>query len=401
MGFGISADECQSGEYFRHPKAVSTLLAELREGFAPSSTQGKWARIMEVCGGQTRTILKYGLEDQLIDRLQFLHGPGCPVCVTDAAKVDDAITLSLEPGVAVFTYGDMMRVPGSQLGKGPVSLGEAKALGASVYSVSSSLEVLQFASEHPDLLAVFFAVGFETTAPSHALLVQHARKQGLKNLRLLVSHVRVPPVLRFLLEAPDHGIDGLLAPGHVCAIMGTEEYVEVAQEFQIPIVITGFEPVDLLLGVREVLQMIGAQAAGVRNAYGRVVRPNGNPAARELMETVFAPCLANWRGLGSIPGSGLALRREYADFSIENDFSELCRSSSALSRSAPVVGGLHQEEETSCQAGKVLLGRLSPVDCPMFGKECLPESPRGAPMVSSEGACAAYYILNPGGINGH
>lgn len=327
--------------------------------------------IMEVCGGQTHTIARFGLMELLPSRVTLLHGPGCPVCVTPLELIDSAIALVARQDVILCSFGDMLRVPGSDK-----DLLTAKAEGGDVRVVYSPLDALQLARRQPHKEVVFFAVGFETTAPTTAMAVWQAKQQNLHNFSLLVAHVRVPPALEAILSSPENRVQGLLAAGHVCTIMGTEEYEPLARRYQVPIVVTGFEPLDLLQGILLCLTQLEAGRAVVENQYTRSVRSEGNLSARTLLAEVFTPVDRRWRGLMLMPDSGLALRDAYAGFDAERKF--------AL-RLTPC------EPASSCQAGRVLQGRIKPTDCPAFGTQCSPEHPLGAPMVSSEGACAAYY----------
>ena len=327
--------------------------------------------VMEICGGQTHAIVKFGLDEMLPPGVTLVHGPGCPVCVTPAEMIDQAIELSMRPGVTLCSFGDMLRVPGSG-----VDLLTARARGGSVHMVYSPLDAVRFAQEHPDREVVFFAVGFETTAPANAMAVLRARREGLSNFSMVVSHVLVPPAMRAILGAPDNLVQGFLAAGHVCAIMGTAEYGPIARQFRTPIVVTGFEPVDILEGLLRCIRQLEAGRADVENAYSRVVRPGGNPAALAIVDEVFGVVDRNWRGLGSIPASGWGLREEFSAFD------------------APTKFGLRPQEAAppgECISGQILRGLKKPFQCPAFGTRCTPEHPVGAPMVSSEGACAAYY----------
>lgn len=331
--------------------------------------------IMEVCGGQTHSILRYGIDRMLPDGIELLHGPGCPVCVTPQNAIDRAIAIAQLPGTILCSFGDMLRVPGSH-----GDLLSARAGGAGVRALYSPLEALQIARENPQHQVVFFAVGFETTAPATAMTVSEARRQGLENFSVLVSHVRVPPALNALMATPDCRIQAFLAPGHVCTVMGLGEYDTIARSHQIPIAVTGFEPVDVLAGIHRCLEMLEKGAPVVTNAYRRMVRPDGNPAAQRLMHEVFDVVDRQWRGLGLIPDSGLALNGTYANFDAERRF--------------PVHLGM-KIESTECLSGLVLQGNIKPDQCPAFASRCTPEHPLGVTMVSSEGACAAYYLYRP------
>ena len=328
--------------------------------------------IMEVCGGQTHAIVRFGLDALLPDSVSLVHGPGCPVCVTPLERIDQALALARRPEVILCSYGDMLRVPGS----GGVDLRQVKAEGGDVRVLYSPLDALALAAAHPEREVVFFAVGFETTAPAHALLVEQARARGLTNVSLLVSHVLVPPAIEAILTAPANRVQGFLAAGHVCTIMGVDEYRPLAARYRVPIVVTGFEPLDILQGVLLCVRQLEEGRAEVETQYSRAVRDGGNQHARDLLTRVFETGPRSWRGLGPIPESGLRLRPERAEFDAERRF-----------QLAP--GGA--EEPSECRAGDVLTGVLRPTECPAFGARCTPETPLGAPMVSTEGACAAYY----------
>ncbi|HSK04992.1 MAG TPA: hydrogenase formation protein HypD [Kofleriaceae bacterium] len=340
-------------------------------------------RIMEVCGGQTHAIARFGLEELLPPGptgIELLHGPGCPVCVTPAEVLDRAIALARRPEVVLCSYGDMLRVPGSA-----TDLRTAKAEGADVRVVYSALDALALARALPDREVVFLAIGFETTAPGHALAAHQARREGVRNFSLLVSHVLVPPALEAILGDPDHRVDGFLAAGHVCTIMGAAEYEPVADRHRVPIVITGFEPVDILHGLLLCVRQLEAGRAEVENAYARAVRPGGNPGAQAMIREVFARRDQRWRGIGEIPASGLALAPAYADLDADRRFAP------APGERPPGEAAPAAEPDRGCRSGLVLVGKLKPPQCPAFGTRCTPERPLGATMVSSEGACAAYY----------
>jgi hydrogenase expression/formation protein HypD len=339
--------------------------------------------IMEICGGQTHGIVKYGLDQALEGVLHLIHGPGCPVCVTPEHKIDAACAMALQHEVILCSYGDMLRVPGSR-----GDLLQAKAQGADVRLVREPKEALSLAQTHPDREVVFLAVGFETTAPIHAMLVHAAHTMQVKNFSLLLSHVLVPPALRFILEEQDCAVEGVLAAGHVCSVMGYEEYQALACEFKRPIVVTGFEALDILEGLLRCVERLEEGAFPVENQYQRVVTERGNHAAQAMVAEIFAVTDVTWRGLGVLPRSGLTLQPPYASFDAERRF--------------PV-----QRMETlpsRCPAHEVLKGRLHPLQCPYFGKPCCPERPLGAPMVSAEGACMAYFQARethePGGCHG-
>jgi hydrogenase expression/formation protein HypD len=326
---------------------------------------------MEICGGQTHTLVGQGIDELLEGAVELIHGPGCPVCVTPLEEIDRALALTADPRVILASFGDMLRVPGSRS-----DLLQARARGGDVRVVYSPLDALELARRNPGREVVFFAVGFETTAPANAMAVWRARELGVENFSVLVSQVTVPPALRSILGAPGNRVEGLLAAGHVCTVMGWEEYDSLAGEFRVPVVITGFEPVDLLEGVLMAVEALEEGRWGVENQYVRSVRREGNPTARELMERVFTRVDRAWRGVGVLPSSGLGLRPELATFDAVARFG---------------LEAIRAEESRECRAGEVLTGRLKPPDCPAFGLRCTPEAPLGAPMVSTEGACAAYY----------
>ncbi|HWA82154.1 MAG TPA: hydrogenase formation protein HypD, partial [Fimbriimonadaceae bacterium] len=323
-----------------------------------------------VCGGHTHSIFRFGLEGLLPPGIELVHGPGCPVCVTSIGLIDQAIAISRTPGCVLCSFGDMLRVPGSAS-----DLLHARAEGADVRAVYSPLDAVRIAEAEPERQVVFFAVGFETTAPANALAVRTAAAKGLRNFSALVAHVRVPPAIEAILSAPGNRVQGFLAAGHVCAVMGTSEYGPLASRFKAPMIVTGFEPADILQGVLMCVRQLEEGRYEVENPYARAVRSEGNAPALELMNEVFEVTDREWRGLGAIPQSGLSLREAYAGYDASKRF--------GLPPAA--------KENAECRAGEVLQGRLEPCDCPAFGTRCTPESPLGAPMVSSEGACAAYY----------
>ena len=339
------------------------------EAIARTVTQ-PWT-IMEVCGGQTHAIVRFGLDQMLPPGLSLLHGPGCPVCVTPAMAIDQAIAIATTPGAILCSFGDMVRVPGTA-----GSLLDARARGGDVRVVYSPLDALAVARAAPGREVVFFAVGFETTAPATAMLVLQAAREGLRNLSLLVSHVLVPPALEAILSAPDNRVQGFLAAGHVCTVMGIEAYRPIARMRRVPIVVTGFEPLDLLQGIHLCVRQLEAGRFEVENQYSRTVRTEGNPAARRAVETVFEVVSVAWRGSGVNADSGLVIGRDYAEFDAHARF--------VLPETAPA-------EDPACIAGDVLRGRRLPHQCPAYGVRCTPDHPLGAPMVSSEGACAAYF----------
>jgi hydrogenase expression/formation protein HypD len=350
---------------YRDPVAAQ----KLRQAIAGITTQ-PWT-IMEVCGGQTHSIVKYGIDELLPPKVELVHGPGCPVCVTPLELIDRAIAIAARPEVIFCSFGDMLRVPGSRR-----DLFDVKAAGGDVRIVYSPLDCLKIAEQNPDRTVVFFAVGFETTSPPNAMAVMQAKRRGIKNFAVLVSHVLVPPAMRAILSSPTNRVQGFLGAGHVCAVMGYEEYEPLAQEFQIPIVVTGFEPLDLLEGIYRCVSMLEAGKVGVDNQYARAVRREGNAPARALVDEVFDVGDRKWRGIGNIPQSGLRLRPDYAEYDAETRFA---------------VSQLEVLESDVCISGLILQGIRKPHECPAFGKTCTPERPLGATMVSSEGACAAYY----------
>ncbi len=327
--------------------------------------------IMEVCGGQTHSLVKNGLLQLLPDTVRMVHGPGCPVCVTPLYQIDKAVHLAEEKGVILCSYGDMLRVPGSKR-----SLLEAKAAGADVRILYSPLEAVKIAQENPGKEVVFFAVGFETTAPANALSVIHAVRAGVNNYSILTSHVLVPPAMEAVMDDEESSIDGFLAAGHVCTIMGIGEYYPLAERYRIPLVVTGFEPVDLVQGILMVVRQLENGTHQLENQYSRVVRPEGNPEARKMIGQVFEIADREWRGIGNIPMSGYELRPEFSAYDANKKFA---------------VNIEKVPESAECIAGLVLKCIKKPHECPQFGKKCKPQSPLGAPMVSSEGACAAYY----------
>jgi hydrogenase expression/formation protein HypD len=339
------------------------------EAIARATTR-PWT-IMEVCGGQTHAIIKFGVDDLLPPALTLVHGPGCPVCVTSVEMLDKAIEIASRPEVIFCSFGDMLRVPGSSR-----DLLAVKATGGDVRIVYSPLDAVKIARAHPDRQVVFFAVGFETTAPANALAVVQAGRQGLANFSVLVSHVLVPPAMQAILASPGNRVQGFLAAGHVCTVMGTAEYEPIAKRYRVPIVVTGFEPVDILQGLYLCVRQLEEGRAEVENQYARSVRREGNPAALQLIRRVFRVCPRKWRGIGEIPQSGLTLAEEYAAFDAEHRFGVADRTT---------------EESPDCRSGLVLQGVMKPPECPAFGTRCTPEHPLGATMVSSEGACAAYY----------
>jgi hydrogenase expression/formation protein HypD len=350
---------------YRDPVKVKALLDEI----AVTITR-PWV-LMEICGGQTHAFLHHGLDDMLPKELELVHGPGCPVCVTPLEQIDRAIAIASRPDVIFTSYGDMLRVPGSS-----VNLFTVRAKGGDVRVVYSPLEAVELAAKNPDKQVVFFAIGFETTAPPNAMAVLQASQRGLKNFSVLVSHVRVPPAMEALLASKTNRVQAFLAAGHVCAVMGYHEYPAITEKYNIPIVVTGFEPVDLLRGILAAVRQLEAGKVEVENAYERAVTFNGNQPAQQTIQTVFMPVDRKWRGIGVIPMSGWGLRPEFAELDAETRFA---------------VGEIITQESPLCIAGEILQGLKKPPHCSAYGKQCTPQSPLGAPMVSAEGACAAYY----------
>lgn len=350
---------------FRDQELVEQYLAQIKK-----ITTQPWT-IMEVCGGQTHSLVKNGILNLLPDNVQMIHGPGCPVCVTPLNLIDKAIYLAMEKKVILCSFGDMLRVPGSKK-----SLLDAKAEGGDIRILYSPLEAVILAKENPDREVVFFAVGFETTAPANALSVVHAHKMGVTNYSILASHVLVPPAIEAVMNDEESKIQAFLAAGHVCTIMGIDEYYPLVEKYNIPMVVTGFEPVDLLQGILMAVQQLEKGEAKLENQYSRVVRAEGNPQAQEVIHQVFQINDREWRGIGSIPMSGYELKPAFASYDANLKFDVTIE---------------EVEENKECIAGLVLKGIKKPQECPAFGKKCKPEFPLGAPMVSSEGACAAYY----------
>jgi hydrogenase expression/formation protein HypD len=333
-------------------------------------TTRPWA-IMEVCGGQTHSILRNGIDQLLPSGIELIHGPGCPVCVTPLAMIDQALAIAARPEVIFTSFGDMLRVPGSER-----DLFRVKSAGGDVRVVYSPLDAVQLARANPDREVVFFGIGFETTAPANAMAVHLARKEGLRNFSMLVSHVLVPPAIDAIMRAPGHRVQAFLAAGHVCSVMGFWQYPPLADTHHVPIVITGFEPLDVLEGIRRTVLQLERGEARVENAYERVVTEQGNRAAQAMLEDVFEVTDRAWRGIGTIPRSGWRLSERYRAFDAEERFD---------------VGRIRTVESALCRAGEVLQGAIKPNQCAAFGKECTPRTPLGATMVSSEGACAAYH----------
>ncbi len=350
---------------FGDPELARSLLDDIAR-----RVTRPWA-IMEVCGGQTHTIIRNGIDQLLPPEVTLIHGPGCPVCVTPLATIDRALEIASRPDVIFCSFGDMLRVPGST-----TDLMSARAAGGDVRIVYSPADAVALAAKNPEREVVFFAVGFETTAPANASAVEMARLRGIRNFSVLVSHVLVPPAIRAIMSSPNSAVHGFLAAGHVCTVTGYVEYEEIAKTYGVPIVVTGFEPVDILRGLLMCVEQLEQGRCDVLNAYARSVRREGNPQAMAVVERVFEMVDRKWRGIGLIPQSGLGLRPEYAEFDAERRFD---------------VGAIEVHESSSCISGLVLQGVRRPPECPAFGTDCTPEHPLGATMVSSEGACAAYY----------
>ncbi|HQV68800.1 MAG TPA: hydrogenase formation protein HypD [Thermoflexales bacterium] len=350
---------------FRDGEIAQKLAAEIK-----SITTRRWA-IMEVCGGQTHSIIRNGIDQLLPPEIELIHGPGCPVCVTPLEVIDRALDIAARPDVIFCSFGDMLRVPGSEK-----DLFRVKSEGGDVRIVYSPLDAVNIARENPSKQIVFFAIGFETTAPPNAMAANVAKKQGLKNFSMLVSHVLVPPAIEAIMTSPTNRVQAFLAAGHVCSVMGFWQYPPLAERFHAPIVVTGFEPLDVLDGIRRTVRQLENGEAKVENAYARAVTEQGNIPAQKLLADVFEPCDRSWRGIGVIPQSGWRLREAFREFDAEQRFD---------------VSGIKTLESPLCHAGEVLQGMIKPNQCPAFGKECTPRTPLGATMVSSEGACAAYF----------
>jgi len=350
---------------YRDPELAKQYLEEIK-----NTVTQPWS-IMEVCGGQTHSLVKNGIIEMLPKEVTMIHGPGCPVCVTPLRLIDKAVHLALQENVILCSFGDMLRVPGSKK-----SLLEAKAEGGDVRILYSPLEAVKIAEDNPDKEVVFFAVGFETTAPANALSVVHAHRKNLKNYSILASHVLVPPAMKAVINDEESKIDGFLAAGHVCTIMGNAEYHPLSEEFKVPIVVTGFEPLDVLQGILMVIRQLEQHKAQVENQYSRIVKEEGNPNAQHMIYEVFEIQNQTWRGIGEIPESGYGIKEKYAQFDaikkFEIDIEEV-------------------PENPECISGQIMKGIKKPFECAQFGKKCKPTNPLGAPMVSSEGACAAYY----------
>ncbi|MFN8471179.1 MAG: hydrogenase formation protein HypD [Anaerolineae bacterium] len=350
---------------FRDPELAERLFQEIR-----AITTRPWA-IMEVCGGQTHSIIRNGIDQLLPPDIELIHGPGCPVCVTPLEIIDKALAIAAQPGVVFCSFGDMLRVPGS--GK---DLFRIKGEGGDVRIVYSPLDAVKLAQANPDRQVVFFGIGFETTAPANAMAVYQASRLGLRNFSMLVSHVLVPPAISALMESPTNRVQAFLAAGHVCSVMGYWEYEPLVDRYRVPIVVTGFEPLDVLDGVRRAVIQLESGRAELENAYPRAVRREGNIPAQKMLADVFEVTDRAWRGIGVIPQSGWRLSERYRAYDAETRFN---------------VGDIRTQESPLCHSGEVLQGLLKPTQCPAFGKECTPRTPLGATMVSSEGACAAYY----------
>ncbi|MBM4168781.1 MAG: hydrogenase formation protein HypD [Ignavibacteria bacterium] len=351
---------------FRDEAAARALSQEIR-----NVTTRAWI-LMEICGGQTHTIVKSGIDELLPSSITLVHGPGCPVCVTPLEKIDRAIALASRPDVILTSFGDMLRVPGSS-----TDLLSVKAGGGDVRMVYSPLDAVKIARNNPSRQVVFFGVGFETTAPANAMAIWQAHQLKLDNFSLLCSHVLVPPAIDALLASRTNRVQGFLAAGHVCTVMGYEEYIPLAAKYRVPIVVTGFEPVDILQGILMTVKQLETGRFEVENQYSRSVRREGNIHARNLIDRIFEPGDQKWRGIGLIPKSGYAIRSEFSTFNAEKRFP---------------IDVAEVQESPLCIAGEVLQGLKKPHECSAFGTQCTPESPIGAPMVSSEGACAAYFL---------
>lgn len=350
---------------FRDPELAKKLFNEIA-----AITTRNWA-IMEVCGGQTHSIIRNGIDQLLPEKIELIHGPGCPVCVTPLELIDKALAIAAKPNVIFCSFGDMLRVPGSEK-----DLFRIKSEGGDIRTVYSPLDAVKLAIENPVKEVVFFGVGFETTAPANAMAVFQAKQLQLQNFSMLVSHVLVPPAIAAIMESPTNRVQGFLAAGHVCSVMGFSEYPPLAEKYKVPLVVTGFEPLDVLEGIRRVVVQLEKGTHEVENAYQRIVTFEGNKAAQAMLADVFETTDRAWRGIGVIPKSGWSLSEKYRDYDAEYKFQ---------------VTDIKTVESPLCKSGEVLQGNLKPHQCPAFGKECTPRKPLGATMVSSEGACAAYY----------
>ena len=353
---------------FRDSDLVKGVLSKIRR-----TVTRPWV-LMEICGGQTHSIMRYGLDQLLPSEIELVHGPGCPVCVTPLEQIDRALAIASQPDVIFTSFGDMLRVPGT--GQDLFSI---RARGGQVRVVYAPLDAVRIAQENPDKQVVFFAIGFETTAPANAVAILQAKALGLKNFSVLVSQVRVPPAMHAILGSPQNRVQGFLAAGHVCAIMGYWEYEPIAAQYHTPIVVTGFEPLDLVHGIQMTVEQLENGTLAVQNAYPRVVTREGNTTAQKMIESVFQPVDRAWRGIGTIPQSGWGLNNHFAEFDAERRFN---------------VAHIQTRESDICIAGQILQGLKKPPQCPAFGSLCTPENPLGAPMVSSEGACSAFYRYN-------
>jgi hydrogenase expression/formation protein HypD len=351
---------------FSDPDLAGKLIEQIK-----AVTTRRWS-IMEVCGGQTHSIIRHGIDQLLPDEIEMIHGPGCPVCVTPLEIIDKAMEIASRPDVIFCSFGDMLRVPGSDK-----DLFRIKSEGGDIRVVYSPLDALTIARDNPDRQVVFFGIGFETTAPANAMTVFQAKRLGIENFSLLVSHVLVPPAIAAIMESPECRVQAFLAAGHVCAVMGTDEYPELCEKYSIPIVVTGFEPLDILEGIRRTVLQLESGSHVLENAYPRAVRTEGNSPAKAMLADVFEVTDRAWRGIGVIPGSGWRLSPAYRDYDAEHRFA---------------VTDIHTAESTVCRSGEVLQGLIKPHECAAFGTICTPRNPLGATMVSSEGACAAYYL---------
>jgi len=350
---------------YRNPEIAKKLLQEIR-----NTVTKPWV-IMEICGGQTHSIIKNGIDQLLPKEIELVHGPGCPVCVTPLEMIDQAIAIARQPDVIFTSFGDMPRVPGTDM-----DLFQVKSEGGDVRMVYSPLEALKIARDNPHKQVVFFAVGFETTAPGNAMALFQAAKEGLNNFSEIVSHVLVPPAMEALLSSPGNRVQAYLAAGHVCTVMGYNEYIPIAEKFKVPITPTGFEPIDILQGILSVVKQLEKGEYKIDNQYARAVKPEGNIPAQKIISEVYQICDRKWRGIGVIPQSGMCIKEKYAAFDAARKFD---------------VGHINTEEPPECISGLILQGLKKPPQCPAFGKACTPQHPLGATMVSSEGACAAYY----------
>ncbi|AEV76084.1 hydrogenase expression/formation protein HypD [Mycolicibacterium rhodesiae NBB3] len=351
---------------FSDPQLARRLVDEIK-----AATSRRWS-IMEVCGGQTHSIIRHGIDQLLPDTIEMIHGPGCPVCVTPLEIIDKALEIASRPEVIFCSFGDMLRVPGSEM-----DLFGVKSRGGDVRVVYSPLDALKIAKENPAQQVVFFGIGFETTAPANAMTVYQAKRLGIENFSLLVSHVLVPPAISAIMESPTCRVQAFLAAGHVCTVMGTDEYPPLCDKYGVPIVVTGFEPLDILEGIRRTVLQLESGRHELENAYPRAVQSEGNAVAKAMLLDVFDVTDRGWRGIGTIPSSGWRLSPAYRDYDAEYRFA---------------VTDIHTEESSVCRSGEVLQGLIKPHECAAFGTLCTPRNPLGATMVSSEGACAAYYL---------